>query len=157
MNINIRKAEKSDIPRVAELLSQVHALHAELRPDIFKKGSKKYNEQELEEMLNSPDEHIILVGEHEGKVYGYIMCDILLYSSDCYVNHKTLYIDDICVDEEAHGLHVGRGLYDHALEFAKKNGCYNVTLNVWKGNTNALEFYKHCGMTEQKTVMEQIL
>lgn len=156
MNINIRKAEKSDVPRIAELLSQVHAIHAELRPDIFRKGSRKYNESEIEEMENNPA-HIILVGEHEGKVYGYIMCDIQSYTGDCYIEHKTLYIDDICVDEEAHGLHVGSGLYEHAVELARKNGCYNVTLNVWKGNTNALEFYKHCGMTEQKTVMEQIL
>ena len=41
--------------------------------------------------------------------------------------------------------------------FAKENGCYNVTLNVWAGNDSALKFYQHQGLTMQKYGMEFIL
>ena len=55
---------------------------------------------------------------------------------------KTLYIDDICVDEKARGQGVGRTLYDAVIAFAKESGCYNVTLNVWTCNEGALKFYE---------------
>ena len=42
-------------------------------------------------------------------------------------------------------------------EYAKKNGFYNITLNVWECNPSARSFYDKMGMTVQKTGMEYIL
>jgi ribosomal protein S18 acetylase RimI-like enzyme len=69
---------------------------------------------------------------------------------------KTLYIDDICVDENARGKHVGKALYEYARDYAKSIGCNNLTLNVWEGNVPALHFYRSMGMHVQKTTMEII-
>ncbi len=46
---------------------------------------------------------------------------------------KTLYIDDLCVDSNARGRHIGTTLFDYVMDFAKQTGCYTVTLNVWGG------------------------
>jgi len=70
---------------------------------------------------------------------------------------KTLYIDDICVDEAARGLGVGRAIYEHILGHARALGCYNVTLNVWSCNPGAMRFYEKLGMTPYRVGMEQIL
>ena len=70
---------------------------------------------------------------------------------------KTLYIDDLCVDETKRGTHVGSALYRHVLAYAKENGCYNLTLNVWACNESALKFYERMGLVPQKIGMEQIL
>lgn len=70
---------------------------------------------------------------------------------------KTLYIDDICVDEKARGKHVGKALYEFVRDYAKSKGCNNITLNVWEGNDPALSFYRNMGMKVQKTTMEIIL
>ncbi len=70
---------------------------------------------------------------------------------------KTLYIDDICVDEKARGKHVGKALYEFVCGYAKSIGCYNITLNVWEGNDAALSFYRNMGMKVQKTGMETII
>ena len=67
---------------------------------------------------------------------------------------QTLYIDDLCVDEKARGQGVGRALYDFVRGFAKESGCYNLTLNVWACNENALRFYEACGLKPQKIGME---
>ena len=40
MGISIRRAKISDIPGLNELLHQVHKVHADKRPDLFKKGKK---------------------------------------------------------------------------------------------------------------------
>ena len=69
----------------------------------------------------------------------------------------TLYIDDICVDENARGLGVGRTLCNHILSYAREKGCYNVTLNVWNCNPGAMAFYEKLGMAPYKVGMEKIL
>jgi len=55
------------------------------------------------------------------------------------------------------GRHVGKELYEAAVELAKKSGCYNLTLNVWSCNPSAMGFYEAQGLLPQKVGMELIL
>ncbi len=156
MELNIRKAENRDIPRLTELLSQVLEVHASKRPDLFKSGTTKYDDAELTEIIADP-ERPIFVGEHDGVVVGYAFCVFQRHSERNVPNFTTLYIDDLCVDEKMRGLHVGRALYEYVLKYAREQGCYNVTLNVWACNENAMKFYERCGLQVQKIGMEKIL
>ena len=70
---------------------------------------------------------------------------------------KTLYIDDLCVDEKLRGKHIGKELYEAAVRLAKDSGCYNLTLNVWSCNPSAMSFYQSLGLVPQKIGMETIL
>ena len=94
----------------------------------------------------------------DGEVLGHAFCQITdVKSHKLRHDAKTLYIDDICVDEKARGKHVGKALYEFVRDYAKSIGCYNMTLNVWEGNAPALNFYKNMGMKVQKTGMEEII
>lgn len=155
MNINIRKAETRDIPRILELLSQVLEVHAKGRPDLFKSGTTKYGEAELAEII-ADSERPIFVAEN-GVVQGYAFCVFQRHEERNTPDFVTLYIDDLCVDESSRGLHVGSALYEHVLKFARESGCYNVTLNVWACNEAAMKFYEKCGLQVQKIGMEKIL
>ena len=152
----IRKAAKEDILRIIELLHQVNMVHHVIRPDLFKPHTTKYNEQELEAMLDDDSKPIFVFDD--GMVLGYAFCQVSeVKNNQLLEDIKTLYIDDICVDENARGKHVGKALYEHVLEYAKSIGCYNITLNVWEGNEPAQRFYRNMGMQVQKTTMEIIL
>ena len=152
----IRKAAKEDIQRIIELLHQVNMVHHVIRPDLFKPHTTKYNEQELEAMLDEDSKPIFVFDD--GMVLGYAFCQVSeVKNNQLLEDIKTLYIDDICVDENARGKHVGKALYEHVLEYAKSIGCNNITLNVWEGNEPALHFYRNMGMQVQKTTMEIIL
>lgn len=70
---------------------------------------------------------------------------------------KSLYIDDLCVNENCRGKHIGTKLFDFVKDYAREIGCYNVTLNVWACNPGALKFYEKCGMQVQKMGMEWVL
>ena len=70
---------------------------------------------------------------------------------------KTLYIDDLCVDQGARGGHIGTALYEDVTAWAKAQGYYNVTLNVWADNKSALKFYESLDLHVQKIGMEKIL
>jgi ribosomal protein S18 acetylase RimI-like enzyme len=74
-----------------------------------------------------------------------------------FFDRKTLYLDDLCVDESARGRHVGSILYNAVLEHARKLGCHNVTLHVWECNPSARKFYEAMGMKPMSTTMETVL
>lgn len=92
-----------------------------------------------------------------GKLLGHLFVTIKESKSSALKPIKTLFIEDLCVDEQARGQKIGEQLFQYALVFAKKQGCYNLTLNVWNDNAGALRFYERMGLKPQETVMEQIL
>ena len=152
----VRKANKGDIKRIIELLHQVNMVHHVIRPYLFKPHTTKYNEQELESMLNDASKPIFVFDD--GGVLGYAFCQITeVKDNQLLEDIKTLYIDDICVDEMARGKQVGKTLYEYVRDYAQSIGCNNITLNVWEGKEPALRFYQNMGMQVQKTTMEVIL
>ena len=153
----IRLASIRDIRRINELLLQVQKVHSDIRPDLFKYIGTKYNDSELEGIIKN-SETPVFVYESDNKVVGYVFCIVTNYHNDTsFCDHKTIYIDDLCVDEDTRGMHIGTKLYNHVIDFARKSGCYNVTLNVWAGNDGAIKFYERIGFKVQKIGMETIL
>ena len=126
----IRKASENDIERILELLHQVNMVHFEIRPDLFKPNTTKYNRQELQALFDNVNTPIFVYDD--GAVLGYAFCQVKEVKDDILLQDiKTLYIDDICVDETLRGKHVGKSLFDHVRGYASSIGCRNITLNVW--------------------------
>lgn len=156
--MNIRRAMEKDMETIHRLLLQVAMVHHKGRPDLFRPGTRKYTDQELKEIIHDDRRPIFVAEEPAGHVLGYAFCIFQQHlDSHIMTDIKTLYIDDLCVDETCRGSGVGRRLYEAVLDFARKEGCYNVTLNVWSCNTAALKFYQNCGLKPQKIGMEKIL
>ncbi len=154
--LTIRKADLKDIPTIDKLLLEVHKVHSDARPDLFKVGARKYTDEQLKEIITN-DKTPVFVAD-DGTVVGYAFCIHKQFINDNNMTDiKTLYIDDLCVDENCRGKHVGTKLYEYVLNYAKENNYYNVTLNVWAANTNALAFYQKIGLQVQKIGMEKIL
>ena len=109
-NLKIRRAKECDIPIIDKLLYEVHKVHSDVRPDLFKAGAKKYSDEDLKAIIK-----------------------------DC---KKPVF---------------GRSLYEYVLDYARNNEYYNVTLNVWADNKNAVKFYDKLGLKIQKIGMEKIL
>ena len=155
--MEIRLANTSDIPGMIRLLRQVGQVHHDIRPDLFRDGAQKYSPSDLEALLQDAARPIF-VGVEDGRMLGYCFC-ILEEVKDnpvlCAV--KSLYIDDLCVDETIRGKHVGTKLYDHVCAYARSIGCRSVTLNVWCGNDSAMGFYESRGMKPRKIYMETAL
>lgn len=154
--MKVRRAQIRDMEKIKDLLSQVLTVHHNGRPDLFKENCRKYTDRELEELIKD-DTRPIFVADEDG-VLGYAFCVINeTKNNNILTDMKTLYIDDLCVDEKIRGKHVGSALYNHVKEFAREIGCYNVTLNVWACNESAAKFYEKQGLVPQKTTLETIL
>ncbi|MBE5953944.1 MAG: GNAT family N-acetyltransferase [Lachnospiraceae bacterium] len=156
--MNIRRAVISDMLGINKLLNQVLMVHHNGRPDLFKANVKKYTDEELAEIIENDQKPIFVAVDDSDEVLGYAFCVYQQHINDNILTDvRTLYIDDLCVDEDKRGLHIGTQLYDYVVDFAKKNDFYNLTLNVWSCNENAMKFYQACGLVSQKVGMEKIL
>lgn len=157
MGTSIRRAVPADLAAVVRLLYEVQEVHAQGRPDLFVRGGRKYSDEEVLRIF-ADEARPVLVAELEGAVIGYAFC---IYEqtppSSSLRPMKTLYLDDLCVDEAYRGRHVGTALYEAVLALAKESGCDRVTLNVWSLNDSAMRFYEKCGMHRLKVTMEQML
>ena len=156
--MNIRRAENKDMNGINKLLHQVLMVHHNGRPDIFKPNAKKYTDEELMDILADDTKPVFVATDEQEEVLGYAFCVFQQHvNNNLLTDIKTLYIDDLCVEEEKRGMHIGKTLYEYVLEFAKASGCYNVTLNVWSCNESAMKFYEKCGLVPQKVGMEKVL
>lgn len=157
MKADIRKATNNDIIYIQQLLYEVNQIHHDVRPDLFKANATKYTAAQLKEIIAN-DKTPVFVYEQDGIVLGYAFCIHKQFINDNNLTDvKTLYIDDLCVEKEARGKHIGASLYNYVLDYARKHGYYNVTLNVWADNPDAVKFYEAIGMRVQKLGMEKIL
>ncbi len=156
MEGKIRKANQNDLQKINKLLYEVQKVHSDARPDLFRAGTKKYTDEQLKSILENARTPVFVFEKGE-EILGYAFCIFKQELSNTLMPVKTLYIDDLCVDECARGEHVGTELYHFVLDYARKSDCYNVTLNVWADNTKAVKFYQAIGMRVQKIGMEKIL
>lgn len=154
----IERAKPTDIPRLMDLLTQVNMVHHRGRPDLFKGPTTKYGEEELRDLLRDDSRPVFVERDEAGQVMGYAFCVAQEVRNDrLLADRRTLYIDDLCVDESARGKGVGTRLYEYVLDYARRGGFYNVTLNVWTLNGPAMRFYERRGLKPQKVGMEVIL
>ena len=143
----IRRARECDMKDINRLQG---------RPDLFRAGKKKYTDEQLRELIHDDSRPIFVAVDDQERVLGYAFCIFQQHLDDNILTDiRTLYIDDLCVDETIRGQHIGKSLYEAVLAFAR--GCYNVTLNVWTLNEGAMKFYEKCGLKPQKVGMETIL
>ena len=151
----IRRATEKDIKDLIRLLEQVDLVHHLVRPDIFKIGTK-YDKYELSLLIRDNSKPIFVYDDNGVKGYAFTIFKKHI-NDPILTDIKTLYIDDLCVDKEYRGHHIGEELYKYVLDYAKKNNCYNVTLNVWYDNKPALAFYEKMGLSPLKICLEQKL
>jgi len=153
----IRHAKEKDIQKIGNLLVQVCMVHHNGRPDLFKTG-RKYSDEELKALIADESRPILVSVDENDEVMGYCFCIFQQHKDNSVLTDiKSLYVDDLCVDENLRGRHIGKELYEAAIALARESGCYNLTLNVWSCNKSALRFYEAQGLVPQKIGMELIL
>ena len=133
-------------------------IHADIRPDIFIPGTTKYTNEELAKMIKDDTKPIYVAADDDDVCMGYAFCQIRQKPfSNNMVPFTSLFIDDLCVDVKTRGQHIGEQLFEYVKNEAKHLGCYEVTLNVWSGNTSAEKFYEKMGLKTKERQMEYIL
>ena len=153
--MTVRRAEKKDTPRIQQLLWQVEQVHHRIRPDLFRDGGRKYTDAQLADILADDARPVLAAVDENDRLLGYAFCKFEEYRDDNIMqDRRTLYLDDLCVDETLRGQHIGRALFEAVRDYARAHGCRDPTLNVWTGNDAARRFYESCGFRPRKVCMD---
>ena len=140
--------------RIVHLLLQVQDVHAKGRPDYFNPGARKYSDKELEELLEDDSRPIYVYEDEQGIVQGYAFLEIeITKDSLSRKDRRSIYIDDLCVDEEARGKHIGTALFSHVENLAKEGDFDSITLNVCDCYSCVIE----CGLDMCRTTLDIFL
>ena len=150
----IRKANYDDIPKIEELLEDIHRLHFMSRPDLFKDGISKFNKEEIKALIDSKDKPIYIY-EDGGKALGYAFISYMTVKNKMLEEIPYIFVEDLCVDERYRSKGIGRALMDYINNLAKKEGIEYIRLNVWNFNEKALKFYQDNGYSPLETIMER--
>lgn len=155
--MEIRFAKPEDALQILALLEEIGQVHYHIRPDIFQANAQKYGASQVLARMTNPETPTFVAVEGD-KVLGYSFCELKNFDKHPVIaDHKELFLEDLCVDEDVRGQGVGKALYNYVCQYARAQGCHNLTLHVWHDNAGAVKFYEAMGMKPQRYIMETIL
>ena len=153
----VRLATPDDLPAVLTIRRQVHMLHVNNRPDIYRMPECKDDfDQTLLCNLEDPNMYLFVVDDSiTGKVTGYAVMQYKHVGNLCIAKERTCaFIDEFGVDELQRHHGYGRELMNALLVHAKEYGANDLALNVWSFNKNAEAFYKSFGLMPKQQTLE---
>lgn len=156
--MTIRDLTLEDFNAVNEIFMQIHDLHVENRPDIYRKIRKPNTTKAWDYEAGLDDSYMIMLGaEVDEKIVGFCIAEIQPAIGSAFVPCLSVHIRNLAVHADYRRLGIGTVLYQKALLLAKERGAVRVDLKVYSFNEEALEFYRSLGMTFQSYTLEQTL
>ncbi|MBD9359781.1 GNAT family N-acetyltransferase [Methylomonas sp. EbB] len=136
--MEISLAGVADIPALCHLLSELFTQEAEFQPDYAAQH------RGLTRIIADPNVGHILVARHDSQVVGMVN---LLYTVSTALGERVAWLEDMVVPSEVRGLGVGSRLLEHAVAFARQNGCRRLSLLTDADNLHAQRFYQRQGFS----------
>lgn len=157
-NINVRDCTPEDRAFFLRLMEQVHTLHHNNRPDIYRPAEQKLLEDYFDEVWENEATQI-LIGLYEDQPAAICVLAFRTPSpkNPVLVPRKVGYIDDFCVDDRLRGKGIGRELFAEAQRRCEAAGMDRMELMVWDFNQAAMRFYEGMEMNEKYRVLEKKL
>ena len=154
MEITLRKPEPSDYDAAERLMEQVHALHVEWRPDVYRMAEPVLSREEFLNIIDSGCGILAVLG---GDVIGLAFFKRRLVASPAHTPRESIFIDSMAVDEAYRGQGAGRLMLSHIAQLARARGMDAVELQVNAKNSAAKAMYGSFGFNDKSINMEYIL
>ena len=123
-------------------------MHYNNRKDVFPDLDYDKLKCNFLKMFDEENKKIFVV-EEDSIIVGFIVLEIRERKN------KTIWVDELYVDDNYRKKGYGKKLMDYAYAFAKENACARVELNCWTFNEGANKFYNNLGYIEQRIVYEK--
>ena len=153
----IRHANEDDLQVLCNMNGEVHAIHIDKVPHVFKETVLEDLENWFREVLNDNNQ-LILLAEESQYVIGYLVLRRQTRLPNAFSHDRSCgYIDQVCVTRECRGRGVFSQLLDEAQMVAREWGLTKLELDVWSNNVDAKNAFQHSGFTTFNEKMELVL
>ncbi len=132
MEFEIRQGQKTDLPRLRELIVELAVFEKE--PNAVTNTLQMMQED----------------GFGSNPIYGFVVAesaDQIIGASIYYYRYSTwkgkrLYLEDLIVTNEYRGKGVGKALFETTIEIGREAKCTGMMWQVLDWNESAIDFYK---------------
>jgi GNAT superfamily N-acetyltransferase len=133
--MNIRKGQKSDMPAVLALITELAIFEKEPNAVVVTVA-----DLERDGFSDHPLFHTF-IAEKDNIIVGMA----LYYYRFSTWKGKTIHLEDLIVTDEMRGSGLGFALYSEIIKQGKKDGVRRIEWNVLNWNTPAIDFYEKSG------------
>ena len=148
----IELASIKDRNEVNRLARQIHLLHMDWRPDIYRMPEELFPEERYAELTAKRELYVAKLG---GNIVGYALTRIRVVDMPDHMARKVFLIEQFCVDEALRNHGIGTQMMEEIRILAKAFGCTDMQLNVYPQNDAAVSFYQKCGFMIQNINMQR--
>ena len=151
MNLEFRKAERKDLEKIVEMLSD----------DILGSTREKFENPLPESYIEAFDEiysdknNELIVAEIDGEIIGTLQLTFI--PNITFQGGKRMQIEGVRIDKNFRGVGIGKKLFEWAIEQAKNQDCKIVQLTTNAERKDAFRFYEELGFTASHTGMKLYL
>lgn len=141
--LTITAAQPAQIPLVQRLAREIwHRCYPSILSvaQIEYMLERGYSQEALLRFFEKHDAGLALAGTP---------ADAVGFAAWYRVDASTMKLDKLYVLPQHHRTGIGHALIEHVGEQAKLAGCSSLTLNVNRGNTQAIRAYERCGFAIQ--------
>ncbi|MGB0096984.1 MAG: GNAT family N-acetyltransferase [Solirubrobacteraceae bacterium] len=138
MDLAIRSAERSDVPRILSLI--VELAEYERAPDQVKGNAELLTAA----LFGSHPSAEAVIAELDGQPVGFALFHSSFSTWEC---RPGIWLEDLYVPPEHRRAGVGQALLRHLAEIAVGRGCTRLEWAALHWNTPALDFYDKLGAT----------
>jgi diamine N-acetyltransferase len=154
MNISIRNANQNDYESLLPLFRQIHELHVNIRPDLYRENSTPVAQEYFESQL-ADVKQAIFVATKGNEIVGFVVTKEEEVTENPFVRaRKLLVINSLCVAETERKNGIGNILLNYVIDYGKSLNVDSIELGVSEANSSAIEFYESNGMTTKSRKME---
>jgi GNAT superfamily N-acetyltransferase len=138
-SIRIRRARKSDLPRLQALYDQLHL------NNYMSFRASPANLAAAFDRLARDRNHTILVADIAGKIVG--TCHVIVVPHLGHALKPFAIVENVVVDADARSSGIGQHLMAAAGALARRSGCYKLALTSNIARPRAHKFYERLGWT----------
>ncbi|WP_353779177.1 GNAT family N-acetyltransferase [Winogradskyella sp. 3972H.M.0a.05] len=140
--ISFRKATKSDLPSIIEMLAD-DALGS-TRED-FRIPLPEAYQIAFENIIGDNNQELIVVETEDSKIIGTLQLTFIQYLT--YRGGIRSQIEAVRIKKEFRGKGIGKQMFQFAIERAKERGAHLLQLTTDKRRPEAIQFYEDLGFT----------
>lgn len=144
-----RHCDRAEVNRIAR---QIHQLHMDWRPDLYRMPEELFPEERFSDLVSKRE---LYVAKLNGIVAGYALTRTRVVDTPDHMPRKVFQIEQFCVDEEFRNHGIGTQMMTELRVLAKAFGCTDMQLNVYPQNDAAVSFYQKCGFMIQNINMQR--